>query len=66
MNLPVLVHTVVLVILGAILVFGLIGISVARESATSLPHIWVPGTLAIASGLLIAIALYRFIRRWFR
>ena len=62
MNRPVLVHTLVLVFLGAILAFGLIGISVARESTTSLPHIWLPGTLAIASGLLIAITLYRLIR----
>jgi hypothetical protein len=66
MNHPILVHTLALAFLGGVLVFGLIGISVARESATSQPHIWVPRLLTIASGFLIATTLYRIIRRMFR
>jgi hypothetical protein len=49
--------------LGALLIFGLVGISVARESEASLRHIWVPRLLAIVSGFLIATTLYRIIRR---
>jgi hypothetical protein len=66
MNHPVLVYTLVIAFLSVILVFGLIGISVARESTTDLPHIWVPRLLAIASGFLIATILYRIIRRILR
>lgn len=49
--------------LGALLIFGLVGISVARETEASLRHIWVPRLLVIVSGFLIATTLYRVIRR---
>jgi hypothetical protein len=60
---PALVYTVVLLLLGALLFFGLIGIAVARESEATLAHIWVPRLLVVASGFLIATTLYRIIRR---
>ena len=53
----------ILAVLGALLFFGLIGISVAREAEAALPHIWVPRLLVIVSGFLIATTLYRIIRR---
>jgi hypothetical protein len=62
-NHPGLIYSLVLTFLGAILAFGLIGISVARESETTLPYIWVPRLLIIACGVLIATTLYRLIRR---
>jgi fumarate reductase subunit D len=63
LNHPALVYTLVLAVLGFVLFFGLIGISVARESAATIPHSWVPRLLVIASGFLIATTLYRIIRR---
>jgi hypothetical protein len=50
-------------LLGALLFFGLIGISVAREAEATVPHSWIPRLLVIASGFLIATTLYRIIRR---
>ena len=53
----------VLAVLAALFYFGLIGVSVARESEATLPHIWVPRLLVIVSGFLIATTLYRIVRR---
>lgn len=63
LNHPALVYSLVLALLGALLFFGLIGISVAREAEATLPYIWVPRLLVIVTGFLIATTLYRIIRR---
>jgi hypothetical protein len=55
---------VVLALLGTILCFALVGLSVAKESEAYQPFIWVPRLLAILSGFLIATILWRIIRRW--
>ena len=62
-NHPALVYSLVLTLLGAVIAFGLVGISVARDSETTLPYIWVPRLLIIACGVLIATTLHRLIRR---
>jgi hypothetical protein len=63
LNHPALVYPIVLALLGALFFFGLIGISVARETGTYLADIWVPRLLVIVSGFLIVTTLYRIIRR---
>jgi len=63
---PLLIHAVVLGSLGAILAYGLAGLSISGESAAWKPHAWVPRLLVIASAFLIATTLYRLIRRWLR
>jgi hypothetical protein len=63
---PLLAHAVVLGSLGAILAYGLAGLSIVGESETWKPHAWVPRLLVIASAFLIATTLYRIIRRWLR
>jgi len=63
LNHPALVYSLVLAVLAALFYFGLIGVSVARESEATLPHIWVPRLLVIVSGFLIATTLYRIVRR---
>jgi fumarate reductase subunit D len=63
LNHPALVYSIVLALLGALLFFGLIGMSVARETEAYFAYIWVPRLLVIVSGFLIATTLYRIIRR---
>jgi hypothetical protein len=62
---PGLVVSAALVLLGLVLGFGLIGISVARESDLYHAYLWVPGLLAAASAFLIIAILFRLIRRVF-
>jgi uncharacterized membrane protein len=54
--------TLALAALCALLVFGLIGLAVAREEAFQ-GYAWVPRLLVIASGGLILTTLVRFLRR---
>jgi sulfite exporter TauE/SafE len=63
---PVLIHAVVLGALGAILAYGVVGLSIAGESETWQQHAWVPRLLVIASAFLIATTFYRIARRWYR
>jgi len=63
---PVLIHAAILGSLGAILAYGLAGLSIVGESETWKPHAWVPRLLVIASAFLIATTLYRLIRKYLR
>jgi hypothetical protein len=63
---PVLVHAAILGAVGAVLAYGLSGLSIVAESETWKPHAWVPRLLVIASAFLIATTLYRLIRRYLR
>jgi hypothetical protein len=63
---PVLIHAAILGSLGAILAYGLAGLSIVGESETWKPHAWVPRLLVIASASLIATTLYRLICRHLR
>lgn len=51
--------------LGALLVFGLIGLSVARAEEAFHGYAWVPRLLVIASAGLILTTLARILRRRF-
>lgn len=53
----------VLVLLAAVLGFGLIGISVARGEEAYRGFVWVPRLLVGASGLVIVTILVRAVRR---
>jgi hypothetical protein len=63
---PVLIQAVILGSLGAVLAYGLAGLSVASEFEAWQQHAWVPRLLVIASAFLIVTTLYRILRRWFR
>lgn len=54
---------VLLAALSALLVFGLIGVSVAEEFESYRGYIWVPRLLVAASAILIAAVLGCFLRR---
>jgi hypothetical protein len=62
---PGFVVSAALVLLGLVLGFGLIGISVARESGHPQAYLWIPGLLAAASAVLIIGILLRLVRRAF-
>jgi hypothetical protein len=64
---PAVATTVLLAALSALLVFGLIGVSVAEEFEPYRGYIWVPRLLVVVSALLIAAVLgYLLCRRPFR
>ncbi|MBI5580444.1 MAG: hypothetical protein HY895_14920 [Deltaproteobacteria bacterium] len=54
---------VLLAALSALLAFGLIGISVAKEFEPYHGYIWVPRLLVVVSAILIAAVLGCFLRR---
>jgi hypothetical protein len=60
---PALATIGALLLWSALFAFGLMGISVAGESPQFREHVWVPRTLAIASGFLLATTLFRLVRR---
>jgi hypothetical protein len=47
-----------------VFLFGLAGISVAREHQQYLGYVWVPVVLVVLSGGVIAINIIRLIRRY--
>jgi hypothetical protein len=63
LTLPAIATTVLLATLSALLVFGLIGVSVAEEFEPYHSYIWVPRLLVVVSTVLIATALAHLLRR---
>jgi H+/Cl- antiporter ClcA len=57
------VTAVLLAALSALLVFGLIGVSVAEEFEPYHGYIWVPRLLVVVSVILIATVLGHLLRR---
>jgi hypothetical protein len=55
--------TLLLLAWSALLIFGLIGLAVAREEEAFQGYAWVPRLLVIASGGLIVTTLARSLRR---
>ena len=60
---PAIATALLLAGLAALLVFGLIGMSVAEEFEAYRGHIWVPHLLVVVSALLIAAVLGHLLRR---
>jgi len=61
--LPAIATAVLLTALSALLVFGLIGVSVAEEFEPYHGYIWVPRLLVVISTVLIAFVIGRLLRR---
>ena len=62
-NHPAVAYASVLAVLGTVLTFAGVGISVAESTDAYRPYAWVPRLLAAASVVLIAAALFRILRR---
>jgi uncharacterized membrane protein AbrB (regulator of aidB expression) len=60
---PAVATTLLLAALCALLVFGLIGVSVAEEFKHYHGYIWVPRLLVVVSSILIATVLAYLLRR---
>jgi len=63
LTLPAVTTALLLAALCALLVFGLIGVSVAEEFEPYHGYIWVPRLLAAVSAVLIATVLGHLLRR---
>jgi hypothetical protein len=61
---PALARALLLAALSALLVFGLIGVSVAEESAAYRGYVWIPRLLVVVSAILIAAVIGRLLRRY--
>jgi hypothetical protein len=67
LTLPAVARAVLLAALSALLVFGLIGVSVAEEFQPYRDYIWIPRLLVVVSAILIATVLGHLLhRRLFR
>ncbi len=62
-NHPAVVYAAALAVLGLVLAFAWIGVSVTEEAEAYQGYAWVPRLLAGASALLIATTLFRILRR---
>ena len=62
---PAVATALLLAALCALLVFGLIGVSVAEEFEPYHAYIWVPRLLVAVSAILIATVMARLLRRRF-
>jgi len=60
---PAIATALLLAALSTLLVFGLIGISVAEEFEAYHGYIWAPRLLVVASAILIAAVLGHLLRR---
>ena len=60
---PAVATALLLAALCALLVFGLIGVSVAKEFEAYHGYIWVPRLLVVVSAILIATVLGHLLRR---
>jgi hypothetical protein len=60
---PAIATTLLLAALAALLVFGLIGMSVAEEFEAYHGYLWVPRLLVVVSAILIATVLGHLLRR---
>jgi cell division protein FtsW (lipid II flippase) len=60
---PAVATTLLLAALAALLVFGLIGVSEAKESEAYHGYVWVPRLLVVVSAILIATILGHLLRR---
>jgi Mn2+/Fe2+ NRAMP family transporter len=63
LTLPAVAKALLLAALSALLVFGLIGVSVAEEFAPYHGFIWVPRLLVVVSAILIATVIGCLLRR---
>jgi len=63
LTLPAVATAILLAALSGLLVFGLIGVSVAEEFEPYHGYIWVPRLLVVISTVLIAFVIGRLLRR---
>jgi hypothetical protein len=54
----------VIILMLAVILFGMIGISVAGEIAEYRGYLWVPVLLAVLSAVILISATYRLIKRY--
>ena len=59
------IYILIIVFMLHVLLFGVAGISVARENGTYIGYIWVPISLVALSAMIIITTTYRLIKRYF-